>query len=90
MPSASRPRLALSADGRGRWRDRRRTAVLATERLSLPTNVSSWDPALTRIDGRWHVAFVESPSQAPFMFHPALAVGPAGADGNIRCAAAFD
>jgi hypothetical protein len=54
--------------------------VLATERLSLPTSVSSWDPALTRIDGRWHVAFVESPSQAPFMFHPALAVGPAGAD----------
>jgi hypothetical protein len=54
--------------------------VLSTERLSLPTSVSSWDPALTRIGGRWHVAFVESPSQAPFVFRPALAVGPAGAD----------
>lgn len=55
--------------------------VLATERLPLPTTVSSWDPALTKIDGRWHVAFVESPAQSPaFVFHPALAIGPAGAD----------
>jgi hypothetical protein len=30
---------------------------------------------MTRIDGRWHVSFVESPSQQPFVFHPALAVG---------------
>ncbi|MGH3760209.1 hypothetical protein [Actinophytocola sp.] len=55
--------------------------VLATEPLPLPTSVSSWDPALTRIGGRWHVAFVESPAQQPaFVFHPALAVGPRGAD----------
>jgi hypothetical protein len=55
--------------------------VLATEPLPLPTSVSSWDPALTRIGGRWHVAFVESPAQQPaFLFHPALAVGPRGAD----------
>jgi hypothetical protein len=55
--------------------------VLPTTRLGLPTAVSSWDPALTRIDGRWHVAFVESEAQQPaFVFHPALAVGPAGAD----------
>lgn len=47
--------------------------VLETERLELPTAVSAWDPAITRIDGRWHVAFVESPSQEPFEFHPALA-----------------
>lgn len=54
--------------------------VLATEPLPLPTSVSSWDPALTRIGGRWHVAFVESPAQSPaFVFHPALAVGPRGA-----------
>lgn len=53
--------------------------VLATSRLPLPTSVSSWDPALTRIDGRWHVAFVESPAQSPaFVFHPALAIGPRG------------
>ncbi len=52
--------------------------VLETEPLELPTAVSSWDPSLTRIDGRWHVAFVESPSQDPFRFHPALAVGPPG------------
>lgn len=55
--------------------------VLPTEPLGLPTQVSSWDPALTTIDGRWHVAFVESPAQAPeFTFHPALAAAPPGAD----------
>ena len=53
--------------------------LLRTRPLGLPTSVSSWDPAATRIDGRWHVAFVESPSQDPFDFHPALAAGPAGA-----------
>jgi hypothetical protein len=52
--------------------------VLRTERTPLPTTVSSWDPGMTRIDGRWHVAFVESPSQQPFDFHPALARGPVG------------
>ncbi len=55
--------------------------VLPTERLPLPTAVSSWDPALTRVDGRWRLAFVESEAQQPsFVFHPALAVGPPGAD----------
>ncbi|GAB2747171.1 hypothetical protein [Amycolatopsis magusensis] len=55
--------------------------VLPTERLPLPTEVSSWDPALTKIDGRWHLGFVESPAQQPaFVFHPALAAGPRGAD----------
>ncbi len=54
--------------------------VLSTEPLDLPTRAGSWDPGLTRIDGRWHVGFVESPSQDPFDFHPALAVGPEGAD----------
>jgi hypothetical protein len=53
--------------------------VLATEQLDLPTSVGTWDPSFTRIDDRWHVAFVESPSQDPFDFHPALSVGPAGA-----------
>jgi hypothetical protein len=52
--------------------------VIPTQRLPLPTTVSSWDPALTRIRGRWHVGFVESPSQTPFIFHPALAVGRPG------------
>jgi hypothetical protein len=52
--------------------------LLNTERLELPIAVGSWDPSFTRIDDRWHVAFVESPSQAPFSFHPALAVGPTG------------
>ncbi len=54
--------------------------LLATEPTPLPTTDSSWDPGLTRIDGRWHVSFVESPSQQPFDFHPALAAGPARAD----------
>lgn len=52
--------------------------VLATRPLPLPTRVSSWDPALTRIDGRWRIAYVESPSQAPFRFRPALAEAAAG------------
>jgi hypothetical protein len=52
--------------------------VIPTAPLPLPTPVSSWDPALTRIRGRWHVGFVESPSQTPFSFHPALAVGRPG------------
>ena len=47
--------------------------LLPTERAPLPTDVGSWDPALTRIDGRWRLGFVESPSQDPFDFHPALA-----------------
>jgi hypothetical protein len=42
----------------------------------LPTDVSRWDPHMVKIDGRWYVAFVESPSQNPFIFHPALARGP--------------
>ena len=55
--------------------------VLPTEQLPLPTTVSSWDPALTKIDGRWHIAFVESPAQQPaFVFHPALAAAAPGAD----------
>ncbi|MBA3266314.1 MAG: hypothetical protein H0T14_08085 [Nocardioidaceae bacterium] len=49
--------------------------LLETEPLDLPTDVSSWDPSFTRTDDRWYVAFVESPSQDPFVFHPALAVG---------------
>jgi hypothetical protein len=52
--------------------------------LPLPTDVSRWDPHMVRIGGRWYVAFVESPSQNPFVFHPALARGPAtGAFGDF-------
>ena len=47
--------------------------VIETERAPLPTGGGSWDPALTRIDGSWRLGFVESPSQDPFDFHPALA-----------------
>lgn len=53
--------------------------VLETGPMTLPTRSSTWDPGLTRIDGRWYVSYVESPSQLPFDFHPALAVGPQGA-----------
>jgi hypothetical protein len=52
--------------------------LLTTERTPLPTSLSTWDPGATRIDGRWWVSFVESRSQAPFDFHPALAAGPPG------------
>jgi hypothetical protein len=47
--------------------------LLGTERTDLPTSVGSWDPGFVRIDDRWHLDFVESPSQDPFDFHPALA-----------------
>jgi hypothetical protein len=47
--------------------------LLETERTPLPTRHGTWDPSLTLLDGTWHVAFVESPSQDPFDFHPALA-----------------
>jgi hypothetical protein len=49
--------------------------LLETRPVPLPTTHSSWDPGLTRIDGRWHLSFVESVSQRPFRFHPALCVG---------------
>jgi hypothetical protein len=52
--------------------------VLATTQMPLPSDVSSWDPAIARIGDRWHVAFVESPSQDPFLFHPAIAVSRRG------------
>lgn len=54
--------------------------VLDTEPAPMPTPHGSYDPALTRIDGRWHVAFVASVGHQPSDFHPALAVGPVGAD----------
>jgi hypothetical protein len=57
--------------------------VLPTQRAPLPTTLSTWDPGLTRIDGRWHVSFVESASQRPFDFHPALAVAQAGRDWTV-------
>lgn len=46
--------------------------LLETEATELPTDVSSWDPGFTRVDGQWYLGFVESPSQDPFDFHPAL------------------
>lgn len=55
--------------------------VLPSEPLPLPTSSGAWDPALTRLDDRWYVGFVESPSQSGrFDFHPALAVSAPGDD----------
>jgi hypothetical protein len=55
--------------------------VIETRPMPLPTEVSSWDPAIARIDERWHVAFVESPTQTPsFVFHPAIAVSRPGGE----------
>jgi hypothetical protein len=56
------------------------TVVRNPSVLALPTDVSRWDPHMVRIGGRWYVAFVESPSQNPFTFHPALARGPASGE----------
>ena len=66
--------------------------VLETERTDLPTDVSSWDPGFTRIDATWFLGFVESPSQDPFDFHPALASTGAATpwEGLARVGAADD
>lgn len=53
--------------------------VLESERTAMPTQRGSYDPGMTRIDGRWHVSYVESVGHRPSEFHPALAVGPTGA-----------
>lgn len=47
--------------------------LLDTEPTDLPTEHDAWDPGFTRVDGRWFLGFVASPSQRPFDFHPALA-----------------
>lgn len=47
--------------------------LLDTERTDLPTAYDAWDPGFTRVDGRWLMGYVASPSQRPFDFHPALA-----------------
>jgi hypothetical protein len=61
------------------------TVVREPSILPLPTEVSRWDPHIVRIGRRWWVAFVESPSQNPFVFHPALARGPRSAEfGGLR------
>jgi hypothetical protein len=61
------------------------TVVREPRILALPTHVSRWDPHTVRIGRRWWVAFVESPSQNPFVFHPALARGPrTGEFGSFR------
>jgi len=55
--------------------------VLNSERMPLPSDLSSWDPSLVRIGDRWHVGFVESEYQdreRGFRFHPALARGAIG------------
>lgn len=54
--------------------------VLETEPTPVPTDRGSYDPGMTRVDGRWHVSYVESVSHRPSRFHPALAVGPEGAE----------
>lgn len=53
--------------------------LLSTQRLELPTELPTWDPALTSIDDRWYVGFVASPNQVGrFDLHPALAASPPG------------
>ena len=47
--------------------------LLDGEPTRLPTTYDTWDPALLRSGDAWWVAYVESESQDPFVFHPALA-----------------
>ena len=65
--------------------------VLDTRPLVLPTtgmrSVGVWDPHLVRIDGAWHVGFVNASKF--FRFHPALAAGP-DLDALELCGAASD
>ena len=55
--------------------------VIDTAPTPLPTKHGTWDPSLLLHDGSWRVAFVESPSQKPWNFHPALARGHEGSGG---------
>ncbi len=68
------------------WSPRRTCCTACTSwrpnALRCPTSVSAWDPGLTKINDTWHLGFVESPSQRPFDFHPALAAGKPGGDWN--------
>jgi hypothetical protein len=49
--------------------------VLESQPLELPSPHSTWDPTLARVDGRWHLGFVECVTFGPprFVFHPVLA-----------------
>jgi hypothetical protein len=47
--------------------------LLKSEPTPLPSRHGTWDPGLIKVDDAWHVSFVESESQSPFDFHPALA-----------------
>jgi hypothetical protein len=54
--------------------------VLDTEQTPMPTERGCYDPGMTKIDGRWHVSYVESVGHQPSQFHPGLAVGPTEVD----------
>ena len=58
--------------------------VIDTEPTPLPTEHATWDPSLLLHDGSWRVAFVESPSQKKWNFHPALARGPQASTGQAE------
>ncbi|MEP6816600.1 MAG: hypothetical protein ABI873_13720 [Marmoricola sp.] len=47
--------------------------LLETEPTTMPTTLDTWDPGFTRVEDRWVTSYVESASQRPFRFHPALA-----------------
>jgi hypothetical protein len=55
--------------------------VIANERLPAPVHLSSWEPAIARIDGRWHIAYADVVELDPELaFHPVLLMAREGGD----------
>lgn len=55
--------------------------VIANERLPGPVHLSSWEPAIARIDGRWHIAYADVVQLDPELaFHPVLVTAREGGD----------
>ena len=55
--------------------------VIANERLPGPVHLSSWEPAIALIDGRWHIAYADVVQLDPELsFHPVLVAAREGGD----------
>jgi len=55
--------------------------VIANEKLDAPVDLSSWEPAIGLVDGRWHIAYANVVQLAPELeFHPVLVAAAEGGD----------
>ncbi|WP_433126363.1 hypothetical protein ACQPWW_26830 [Micromonospora sp. CA-240977] len=57
--------------------------VIANEQLAAPVDLSSWEPAIGLVDGRWHIAYANVVQLSPELeFHPVLVA--AAEDGDYH------